>query len=182
MARLFVTFVATALVASSSASMLAPTAHPTSAAAKVLALRGGAVSGVSLCAAAPTATSSRSKKAAIVLGVNAFVSTAYGILGTCQPNAMLAIFGVTETIAFMSPAFGVAQYLGGMHLAVALRCFGALGVPGLPERPAQEALQEMCALHTIAGVVAGIRQLKGSSSPVAGSILMAGLAYWASKE
>merc|ERR1719460_750889 len=33
---------------------------------------------------------------------------------------MLAIYGVTTTLEFMSPAYGVCQYLGGMYIAVAL--------------------------------------------------------------
>ena len=167
-------------LAASSASSL-PSARPASA-TKALALRGGALPSVSLCAAAPAATASRSKKALFVLGANALVSTAYGVLATCQPNAMLAIFGVTETLDFMSPAFGVCQYLGGMHVFVALRCLAALGTPGLPSRDTKETLQEMCTFHSIAGVVAGFRQFKGSSSPVVGSVVMAGLAYWAQKD
>ena len=160
----------------SGATSLAP-ARPLSA-AKALALRGGAVPSVSLCAAA----SPRSKKATFVLGANALVSTAYGILATCKPNAMLAIYGVASKIDFMSPAYGVCQYLGGMHIVVALRCFAALGFPGFPERDPKETLEGMFALHTVAGLVAGFRQFKGSSSPVVGSVLMAGLALWAKKD
>ena len=140
-----------ALAATADARTLAP------AASKALTLRGGSLSGVSLCAAA-TPAPARSKKAMYVLGANAFVSTAYGVLSTLKPNAMLAIFGVTETLGFMSPAFGVAQYLGGLHLAVAFRCLGAFGVPGFPSRDTKEALQDMCALHTIAAGIAGFRR------------------------
>jgi hypothetical protein len=46
----------------------------------------------------------------------------------------------------------------------------------------QEALGDMCKLHTVAGLIAGFRQFKGSSSPVVGSVIMAGLAYWAQKD
>jgi len=95
---------------------------------------------------------------------------------------MLAIYGVSGTLDFMSPAYGVCQYLGGMHIAVALRCFAALGAPGFPARNQKEALGDMCKLHTVAGLIAGFRQFKGSSSPVVGSVIMAGLAYWAQKD
>ena len=123
-----------------------------------------------------------SKKATVALGLNAGVSVAYGILATCNPNAMLAIYGVTGALDFMSPAFGVCQYLGGMHIAVALRCLATIGVPGLPKRDTKETLEGMTALHTVAGCIAAFRQFKGSSSPVVGSVLMAGLSYWASKD
>ena len=178
MVRACIALLVTALV-SSDAATLAP--RRPAAVSKALALRGGAVSGVSLCAAAPVA-SSKPKKAAVVLGVNAFVSTAYGILGIAAPNAMLAIFGVTGVLDFMNPAFGVCQYLGAMHLANALRCFGALGMPVVPATDTKETLQGLCAFHTLQGLVAGFRQFKGSSSPVIGSVIMAGLAYWAQQE
>jgi len=168
------------LLASAAASSLTPDLRPKSV-DRALMLRGGAaLPSASLFAASPT--SSKSRKATFALGANALVSTAYGILSISNPNAMLSIYGVTTKLDFMSPAFGVCQYLGGMYLAVALRCFAALGVPGLPARDVQETLQGMAAWHAIAGAVAGFRQLKGSSSPVVGSILMAGLAYWAQRE
>ena len=116
-----------------------------------------------------------------MLGANAVVSTAYGILSISNPNAMLAIYGVAEPLAFMSPAFGVCQYLGGLYVAIACRCWGALGVPGFAKRDPKETLEGMCTWHTIAGLIAGYRQIKGSSSPVVGSVIMAGLAYWAQK-
>lgn len=119
---------------------------PLAAKDAVLNLRGGAAP---LVAAAP------SRKATAVLGANALVSTAYGILSTCNPNAMLAIYGVTTTLDFMSPAYGVCQYLGGMYIAVAFRCLSALGAPGFPARDVKETLGDMCALHTVAGLVAG---------------------------
>ena len=176
---LLVTLLFTALAASE-ARTLAP--RPPSA-TKALELRGGAISGVSLCAAAaPAAAPSRTTKANIALGLNTFCSVTYGLLATLQPNAMLAIYGVTGTLDFMNPAFGVTQFLGGMHLAVAVRCLGTFGVPGLPKRDTKTTLQDMCALHGLAGVVAGFRQFKGSSSPVIGSVIMAGLAYWAQQD
>lgn len=168
-----------AALAATEARTLAP--GPASI-SKTLALRGGAMHSVSLCAAAPAAKPTRSKKVTIALGLNTFTSVAYGFLATLQPNAMLAIYGVTGTLDFMSPAFGVTQFLGGMHLAVAVQCLGAFGFPGLPARDTKTTLQDMCALHSIASVVAGFRQFKGSSSPVIGSVLMAGLAYWAQKD
>ena len=117
-----------------------------------------------------------------MLGLNAATSVMYGILATCQPSTMLSIFGVTESLTFMSPAFGVCQYLGGLHIAVALRCLGALGVPLLPARDTTQVLQDQCALHTVAGLIAGFRQFQGSSSPVIGSVIMASLAYWAARD
>ena len=171
-----------AIVALSDARSFPPTRPPASGAlAKTLSLRGGAAA-PPLIAASPAAPATRSKKATVALGLNAGVSVAYGILATCNPNAMLAIYGVTGALDFMSPAFGVCQYLGGMHIAVALRCLATIGVPGLPKRDAKETLEGMTALHTVAGCIAAFRQFKGSSSPVVGSVLMAGLSYWASKD
>ena len=149
-----------ALASSSDAVSLAAPAQQTSA-VKALTLRGGALPGASLSAATPAASSS-SRKATYVLGANALVSTAYGILSTVSPNAMLGIYGVTTKLDFMSPAYGVCQYLGGMHIVVALRCFCALGFRGFPARDQKETLNAMCTLHTVAGLVAGFRQARAA--------------------
>ena len=85
-----------------------------------------------------------------------------------------------STIVVVEAASGDVR--GYVKSTAVLRTFAALGAPGLPARDAKETLQGMCTWHTVAGLIAGFRQFKGSSSPVVGSVLMAGLAYWAQKE
>ena len=130
-------------------------------------------------------------KSKAALTLNGLVSSVYGIGGTLSPNFVLAIYGAKEKLTFFTPAYGLAQFLGGVHIMVAARCFGALGVlPGvLPSRDPKEALGDMCIYHSVAAAIAAARTFEGakvswalaSSSPLPGAIIMAAFSYSALK-
>lgn len=136
---------------------------------KILSIRGGG-----------------SKKSDVVLKLNAFVSAAYGIGFISAPSKVMAIYGSTETIAFMAPAHGLCQFMGGVHACIALRCVCALGVvAGLPSRDCKETLQDQFFLHAAMAAVAGYRTIRASqfsllaatASPLPGSLALAALTY-----
>jgi len=128
-------------------------------------------------------------KSQAVLGVNAFISSVYGAGCLLDPSKILAIYGSTEKIVFLHPAHGMSQYLGGLHLTIALRCLSALGVGCLPKRDAKLVLQEQAVVHAAMAAVAGYRTIAGAqisllaatASPLPGSILLAALSYAAAK-
>ena len=147
------------------AALTTPRARP--AAAKALSLRGGAVT-----------------KQEFALGLNAFVSAAYGVGFTLAPAQVLKIYGSTAPIDFLSPAHACAQFLGAVHVMIAYRCLSALGsVQALPPRDRKECLADQCVYHSAAAAVAAYRTVKGSgisllaatATPLPGSLALAWL-------
>eukprot|EP00316_Scyphosphaera_apsteinii_P017136 CAMPEP_0119300868 /NCGR_PEP_ID=MMETSP1333-20130426/2750_1 /TAXON_ID=418940 /ORGANISM="Scyphosphaera apsteinii, Strain RCC1455" /LENGTH=189 /DNA_ID=CAMNT_0007302783 /DNA_START=166 /DNA_END=735 /DNA_ORIENTATION=- len=128
-------------------------------------------------------------KSDVALGINAFTSTAYGLGFLFTPAKVLTLYGAGGALDFLNPVHGVAQFMGGLQLAVAVRCFGALGVTGFPTRGAQETLQDMCVVHSLAAVISAYRAYRGSgfsllaasATPLPGCIALAALSYSASK-
>jgi len=167
---------ALALAASCAAAPLAqPATKRPKAASKALVLRGGDAK-------------------TVVLALNAVVTLGYGVGCTFAPTQVMKIYGSKGAINFMDAGHALSQYLGGMQAVFGLRCVSALagvGFAGFPACNAQDVLVEMCTVHTGAALIAAYRfgrvwrqssLLAASASPLPGSLLYAGLSYWAARK
>jgi len=163
----------------------------------VLALRGGATHPASGGAALGTALALRggASQSQLVLGLNLCVHLGYGLVGTCRPQALLTMYDWSgedaRELEFLSPAHGLAQFLGSLQLFLAWLDLCALGwLPALaPRRDLHRTLVDLTAVHSFAAAVGAYRAMKGlgyslaqaATTPLPGSLLAAYLCWTASK-
>jgi len=161
----------------------------------VLTLRGGAAQPSCGPGALDTALALRGgvSQSTVVLVLNLGVHLGYGLMGTLQPQALLTMYDWSgedaRELEFLSPAHGLAQFLGSLQLFLAWIDLCALGCPGLPSRDLHRTLVDLTAVHSLAAAVGAYRAVKGlryslaqaATTPLPGSLLAAYLCWSASK-